>query len=107
MVTMTETAAKKISELRLEEGKPEWGLRVCARYGEATGRDRMELDLRGGGGVGWGCSAVAERHPELARSRRSAFSAAGNEYVAADPRLPPDAELCLFPPVSGGAGGDT
>ena len=28
MVTMTETAAKKVAELRLEEGKPEWGLRI-------------------------------------------------------------------------------
>ena len=28
MVTLSETAAKKIADLRLEEGKPEWGLRV-------------------------------------------------------------------------------
>ena len=25
MITLTETAAKKISDLQLEEGKPEWG----------------------------------------------------------------------------------
>ena len=31
MVTMTETAAKKIADLRLEEGKPEWGLRIRDR----------------------------------------------------------------------------
>ena len=28
MLTLTETAAEKISDLRLEEGKPEWGLRI-------------------------------------------------------------------------------
>ena len=28
MVTLTEAAAKKVADLRLEEGKPEWGLRI-------------------------------------------------------------------------------
>ncbi|PYN63469.1 MAG: iron-sulfur cluster assembly accessory protein [Candidatus Rokuibacteriota bacterium] len=37
MVTVTETAAKKISELRLEEGKPEWGLRVRVVGGGCSG----------------------------------------------------------------------
>src|SRR2546422_9903188 len=37
MVTMTETAAKKVSELRLEEGKPEWGLRIRAVGGGCSG----------------------------------------------------------------------
>ncbi|HBH04728.1 MAG: hypothetical protein A2W08_06805 [Candidatus Rokubacteria bacterium RBG_16_73_20] len=37
MVTMTETAAKKITELRLEEGKPEWGLRVRLVGGGCSG----------------------------------------------------------------------
>src|SRR3990167_454296 len=37
MVTMNETAAKKISELRLEEGKPEWGLRIRLVGGGCSG----------------------------------------------------------------------
>ena len=37
MVTLTETAAKKVSELRLEEGKPEWGLRVRVVGGGCSG----------------------------------------------------------------------
>ena len=37
MVTLTETAAKKISELRLEEGKPEWGLRIRLVGGGCSG----------------------------------------------------------------------
>jgi iron-sulfur cluster assembly accessory protein len=37
MVTVTETAAKKISELKLEEGKPEWGLRIRVVGGGCSG----------------------------------------------------------------------
>ena len=37
MVTLTETAAKKISDLRLEEGKPEWGLRIRLVGGGCSG----------------------------------------------------------------------
>ena len=42
MVTMTETAAKKVGELRLEEGKPEWGLRIRIVGGGCSG---MSYDL--------------------------------------------------------------
>ena len=37
MITLTETAAKKVSDLRLEEGKPEWGLRVRVVGGGCSG----------------------------------------------------------------------
>ena len=37
MVTLTETAAKKVAELRLEEGKPEWGLRIRVVGGGCSG----------------------------------------------------------------------
>jgi iron-sulfur cluster insertion protein len=37
MVTLTDTAAKKVSELRLEEGKPEWGLRIRVVGGGCSG----------------------------------------------------------------------
>ncbi|MEX2220725.1 MAG: iron-sulfur cluster assembly accessory protein [Candidatus Rokuibacteriota bacterium] len=37
MLTLTETAAKKISDLRLEEGKPEWGLRIRIVGGGCSG----------------------------------------------------------------------
>jgi iron-sulfur cluster insertion protein len=37
MVTLTEAAAKKIAELRLEEGKPDWGLRVRLVGGGCSG----------------------------------------------------------------------
>ena len=37
MVTITEMAAKKVSDLRLEEGKPEWGLRIRVVGGGCSG----------------------------------------------------------------------
>ena len=37
MVTMTETAAKKVTDLRLEEGKPEGGLRIRVVGGGCSG----------------------------------------------------------------------
>ncbi len=42
MITLTETAAKKISDLKLEEGKPEWGLRIRLVGGGCSG---MSYDL--------------------------------------------------------------
>ncbi|MGH7314149.1 MAG: HesB/IscA family protein [Candidatus Rokuibacteriota bacterium] len=37
MVTLTELAAKKVADLRMEEGKPEWGLRVRLVGGGCSG----------------------------------------------------------------------
>ena len=37
MVTLTEAAAKKVADLRLEEGKPEWGLRIRLVGGGCSG----------------------------------------------------------------------
>ena len=37
MVTVTEAAAKKVMDLRLEEGKPEWGLRIRVVGGGCSG----------------------------------------------------------------------
>ena len=43
MITMSETAARKVTELRLEEGKPEWGLRIRVVGGGCSG---MTYDLQ-------------------------------------------------------------
>lgn len=37
MLTISETAAKKVNDLRLEEGKPEWGLRLRVVGGGCSG----------------------------------------------------------------------
>ena len=80
-------------------------VRLFARYREALGRERLEVDLPEGGTVEAAWSAIADRHPELAPYRPFTLFAVGQDYVSPDHRLGPDDELFLFPPVSGGAAG--
>jgi len=81
-------------------------VRLFARYREALGRERIEVDLPDDGTVESAWSAVTNRHPELAQYRPYTLFAVGQDYVSPEHRLRPDDELCLFPPVSGGAGAD-
>jgi MoaE-MoaD fusion protein len=78
-------------------------VRLFARYREATGRERLEVDLPEGGTVETAWSAIVDRHPELSSYRPFTLFAVGHDYVAAEHPLKPDDELCLFPPVSGGS----
>ena len=79
-------------------------VRLFARYREAAGRDRIEVDLPDGGTVEGAWDAVTSRVPALRQYRPFTLFAVANDYVAADRPLAPGEELCLFPPVSGGAG---
>jgi len=82
-------------------------VRLFARYREAAGRDRIEIEVPEGGTVEAAWGAVVNRLPELSGYRAFTLFAVGHDYVAPDHRLAPGDELCLFPPVSGGADGDT
>ncbi|MBI3635614.1 MAG: molybdenum cofactor biosynthesis protein MoaE [Candidatus Rokubacteria bacterium] len=79
------------------------GVRFFARYRETAGRERIEVDLPDGGTVEAAWDAVVSRHPELSRFRPFTLFAVGHEYVTPEQALKPGDELCLFPPVSGGA----
>jgi molybdopterin converting factor subunit 1 len=84
-------------------------VRLFARYREATGQERVDVELPDGGTVETAWTAMVERHPELARYRPYTLFAVGHDYVEGNHPLHPDDELCLFPPVSGGSaagGGD-
>jgi len=78
-------------------------VRLFARYREAAGRDRVELDLPEGGTVEAAWDAVTSRFPSLSAFRPFTLFAVGNDYVGPERSLRPGEELCLFPPVSGGS----
>jgi len=79
-------------------------VRLFARYREATGQERLDVDVPEGGTVEAVSKGLILRHLALARYRAYALFAVGHDYVEPDHRLAPDDELCLFPPVSGGRG---
>jgi molybdopterin synthase catalytic subunit len=81
-------------------------VRLFARYREATGRERLDLDIPEGATVETAWSALVGRHPELAAYRPFTLFAVGHDYVPAEHPLKEEDELCFFPPVSGGAGSD-
>ena len=78
-------------------------MRLFARYREAIGRERLEVEVPEGGTVEAAWQAVVVRHPELGRYRPFTLFAVGHDYVQPDHTLRPGEELCLFPPVSGGS----
>jgi molybdopterin synthase catalytic subunit len=82
------------------------GVRLFARYREAAGRERLEVDLPDGSTVENAWSAVVVSLPQLRPYRPFTLFAVGNEYVEAEHRLKASDELCLFPPVSGGSADD-
>jgi len=79
-------------------------VRLFARYREAAGHDRIELDLPEGGTVEAAWDALTTRFPALTPYRPFTLFAVANDYVPAERALAPGEELCFFPPVSGGAG---
>ncbi len=81
-------------------------VRLFARYREAAGRDRVELELPDGGTVEAAWTAVVERYPVLRPYRPHTLFAVGQDYVPPEYPLRAGDEVCLFPPVSGGAGPD-
>jgi molybdopterin synthase catalytic subunit len=79
-------------------------VRLFARYREAAGQERLEVDLPEGGTVESAWQAVTARHPQLSIFRPYTLFAVGHDYVVPEHPLRSGDELCLFPPVSGGSG---
>ena len=78
-------------------------VRLFARYREAVGRDGFDLEIPEGGTVESAWTAVVERYPALSPFRPFTLFAVGQDYVPSHHALGEGDELCLFPPVSGGA----
>ena len=78
-------------------------VRLFARYREAAGHDRVDLDLPAGGTAEVAWEAISHRFPVLGPYRPFTLFALHDDYVQPDQPLREGDELCLFPPVSGGA----
>src|SRR6266404_3914088 len=78
-------------------------VRLLARYREAAGHDRVDLELPEGGTAQAAWEAVSNRFPVLGPYRPFTLFALRNDYIEPDHPLRDGDELCLFPPVSGGA----
>jgi iron-sulfur cluster assembly accessory protein len=81
MVTLTETAAKKVMNLRLEDGKPEWGLRVRVVGGGCSG---MSYELGWEDQVAEGDDVVESHGVKVYVDRQSAPYVAGSEIDFVD-----------------------
>ena len=79
-------------------------VRLFARYREAVGQERVEVEVPDGATVESAWAAVVARHPQLDPFRPYTLFAIGTAYVPPEAPLRPGEELCCFPPVSGGAG---
>jgi molybdopterin converting factor subunit 1 len=77
---------------------------LFARYREAVGRGRVEVEVAEGATVEDVWAALAAAHPALTRYRPHTLFAIGMDYVEPDHRVRPGEEVACFPPVSGGAG---
>lgn len=76
MVTLTEAAAKKIMDLRLEEGKPDWGLRIRVVAGGCSG---MSYELGWEAAAAEGDNVIESRGIRVFVDTESARYLAGSE----------------------------
>jgi iron-sulfur cluster assembly accessory protein len=76
MITLTQTAAKKVSDLRLEEGKPESGLRIRVVGGGCSG---MSYELGWEDEAAAGDSVLESNGVKLYVDQHSAPYLAGSE----------------------------
>ena len=76
---------------------------LFARYREAVGRGRIEVEVADGATVEDVWTALAAAHPALTRYRPHTLFAVGTDYVEASHPVHAGEEVACFPPVSGGA----
>lgn len=75
---------------------------LFARYREAVGRGRVEVEVTDGATVEDVWAALVAAHPVLTRYRPHTLFAIGTDYVEPDRPVRAGEEVACFPPVSGG-----
>jgi molybdopterin converting factor subunit 1 len=73
-----------------------------ATFTERAGTRRIDLELPDRATVCLLKRTLAERLPALQTALDSALIAVNHEYAFDDDLVPADAEIAIFPPVSGG-----
>jgi molybdopterin converting factor small subunit len=77
---------------------------LFARYREAVGRGRVEVEVADSATVEDVWAALVTAHPVLIRYRPHTLFAVGTDYVDPDRPVHAGEEVACFPPVSGGGG---
>jgi molybdopterin converting factor subunit 1 len=75
---------------------------LFATLREASGTNRVEMEVPEGATPRHLAEALAERHPKLRPHLQALAFAVDGEFVSADSVLQNARELALLPPVSGG-----
>jgi molybdopterin converting factor subunit 1 len=77
-------------------------VQLFARARDVAGSDGVTVDLPEGASVSDLRRILGESYPALRALLAHSAVAVNNEYADDSLRLPPDAEVALLPPVSGG-----
>ena len=77
-------------------------VRLFAGLREATGSEKVELELPDGALVEDAWRSLAGRHPALEPRRASLAAAVNRAYAGFDAKLAEGDEVAFIPPVSGG-----
>ena len=73
---------------------------------DATGHDKIEIELETSSRAADAFARVVALHPDLRRFGRSLLLAVNQEYAPGEREIHDGDELAIFPPVSGGAGAE-
>jgi molybdopterin converting factor subunit 1 len=69
---------------------------------DLVGAKTVELEVPAGSTVATMIELMIIRYPKMISAKRSIMAAVNREYAAGEQIIPLDAEIALFPPVSGG-----
>ena len=75
---------------------------LFAILSEYVGAKTVELEIPEGTTVAMVKELLVKKYPKMASVQKSIMTAVNREYAAGDQIIPLNAEIALFPPVSGG-----
>ncbi len=80
----------------------EINIHLFATLRDYVGAKTLKMEIPVETTVGKLKDMLVEKHPRLAKVRNSMLAAINREYAADEQKIPENAEIALFPPVSGG-----